>query len=225
MQRVVEPMLTGEVLAEEFHTDDVAYVVDLGLIKQEQNGALSLANPIYQEVIPRELAWNIQSGMSQQTSWYVKPDGSLDMTPLLTAFQEFFREHSEHWVERFQYKEAGPQLLLQAFLQRIVNGGGRIEREYGLGRMRTDFLVIWPTPSGVQKVAIELKLLRKSLEQTVAAGLEQTWAYMDRCAASEGHLVVFDRSPEKPWQEKLFQRQEVVRGNHIQVWGMRPERS
>ena len=59
MQRVVEPMLTGEVLAEEFHTDDVAYVVDLGLIKQEQNGALSLANPIYQEVIPRELAWNI----------------------------------------------------------------------------------------------------------------------------------------------------------------------
>ena len=45
-------------------------------------------------------------------------------------------------MERFQYKEAGPQLLLQAFLQRTVNGGGRIEREYGLGRMRTDFLLM-----------------------------------------------------------------------------------
>ena len=63
---------------------------------------------------------------------------------LLAAFQTFFREHSEHWVERFQYREAGPQLLLQAFLQRIVNGGGRIEREYGLGRMRTDLLIVWP---------------------------------------------------------------------------------
>ena len=42
---------------------------------------------------------------------------------LIAAFQTFFREHSEHWVQRFeQYQEAGPQLLLQAHLQRIVNG-------------------------------------------------------------------------------------------------------
>ena len=56
----------------------------------------------------------------------------------------FFREHSEHWLEHFQYKEAGPQLLLQAFLQRILNSGGRIELEYGLGRMRADLLLLWP---------------------------------------------------------------------------------
>ena len=48
----------------------------------------------------------------------------LDVEGLLAAFQEFFREHSEHWVQRFeQYHEAGPQLLLQAHLQRVVNGG------------------------------------------------------------------------------------------------------
>ncbi len=33
----------------------------------------------------------------------------------------------------FDYKEVGPQLLLQAFLQRIINSGGILEREYGLG--------------------------------------------------------------------------------------------
>jgi hypothetical protein len=32
----------------------------------------------------------------------------------------------------------------QAFLQRIINSGGRIEREYGLGRQRADLLVMWP---------------------------------------------------------------------------------
>ncbi|HPY60836.1 MAG: hypothetical protein BWY45_03118 [Euryarchaeota archaeon ADurb.Bin294] len=52
------------------------------------------------------------------------------MKRLLQEFQQFFREHSEIWLERFSYREAGPQLLLQAFLQRIVNGGGRITREY-----------------------------------------------------------------------------------------------
>jgi hypothetical protein len=138
----------------------------------------------------------------------------------LGAFQDFFREHSEHWVERFQYKEAGPQLLLQAFLQRIVNGGGRIEREYGLGRMRTDLLVIWPYPGGRQRMVIELKILHKSLERTLTTGLEQTWAYMDRCGAEEGHLVIFDRTPGKAWEEKLFRRQESCHGCSILVWGM-----
>ena len=89
--------------------------------------------------------------------------GRLRADKLLAAFQTFFREHSEHWLERYQYREAGPQLLLQAFLQRIVNSGGRIEREYGLGRMRTDLLVVWPgAPTGPetdsQRIVIECKV-------------------------------------------------------------------
>ncbi|MGF1613140.1 MAG: hypothetical protein ACFCVA_04285 [Gammaproteobacteria bacterium] len=142
------------------------------------------------------------------------------MNGLLAAFQEFFREHSEHWVERFQYREAGAQLLLQAFLRRIVNGGGRIEREYGLGRLRTDLLVLWFDPGGGRRIVIELKLLHKSLEQTLGAGLEQTWEYLDRCAAEEGYLVIFDRTPGEPWEEKLFQRHASFHGRPIQVWGM-----
>jgi len=69
-------------------------------------------------------------------AWYIRADGRLDVPKLLSAFQAFFREHSESWVARFDYKEVGPQLLMQAFLQQIVNRGDRVEREYGLGRMR-----------------------------------------------------------------------------------------
>ena len=138
--------------------------------------------------MPRELTYAAQEGLVQDAAWYVNADGSLDVDKLLAAFQTFFREHSEHWIGRFDYAEAGPQLLLQAFLQRIVNGGGRIEREYGLGRGRTDLLIIWPTPSredphAAGRFVIECKVLRKSLEQTVRQGLEQTAGYMDRCAA------------------------------------------
>ena len=206
--------------------DDVQYVADLGLIKVARNGAISIANRIYQEVIPRELSWNIQTGIIQQAAWYLLPDGLLDMDKLLCAFQQFFRENSEHWVERFDYKEAGPQLLLQAFLQRIVNGGGRVEREYGLGRMRTDLLIIWPYKAGVQnkatvqKVVIELKVLHKSLDDTIAEGLKQTREYMDRCDTDQGHLVIFDRSREKRWEEKIFKREEKYQNKTVTLWGM-----
>jgi hypothetical protein len=218
VRRVIEPILTGQVRPEYLPEDDVLYVRDLGLIHTD--GQLRIANSIYQEIIPRALTYTTQVTLSQEAAWYILPDGRLDMSKLLAAFQEFFREHSEHWVERFDYKEAGPQLLLQAFLQRIVNQGGRVEREYGLGRRRTDLLVIWAYPGGVQKTVIETKVLYRSLERTISEGLAQTWDYMDRCGVAEGHLVIFDRTEDKPWEEKLFGRLETYRGMEITVWGM-----
>lgn len=212
VRRVIEPILVGEAFEQRFRAADVEYVVDLGLVKRDRTGALHLANHIYQEIIPRELAWDAQTGMAIEAAWYVQPDGRLDLPKLLAAFQQFFREHSESWIERFDYREAGPQLLMQAFLQRIVNSGGHVEREYGLGRRRTDLLVIWPYPGGVQRAVIELKLLHGSLERIVAEGLAQTWAYADRCGSSEAHLVIFDRDPARPWAEKIFQKTEPYRG-------------
>ena len=43
----------------------------------------------------------------------------------------------------------------------------------------------------------------KTLERTVAEGLEQTAAYMDRRDAEVGHLIVFDRTPDVPWDDKM----------------------
>jgi hypothetical protein len=227
---VIQPILAGMEKPGLMSDDDVEYVKDMGLIKTE--GQLRIGNKIYEEVIPRSLIYTTQLTISQEPEWYVKPeDGRLDMDSLLSAFQQFFREHSEHWVERFDYKEAGPQLLLQAFLQRIVNSGGRIEREYGLGRMRTDLLVIWKIRGEdskvkgegsryLQKIVIELKVLHKSLDKTVRQGLEQTAAYMDRCGTDAGHLVIFDRDKERSWDEKIFVRKETFEGREITVWGM-----
>lgn len=220
VQRVIEPVLAGTTTVGKIRKDDAEYVRDLGLIRIAPNGEIFLSNPIYQEIIPRELSWILQIRLSEKSEWYITADGRLDMNELLVAFQEFFREHSEHWIERFQYKEAGPQLLLQAFLQRIVNAGGRIEREYGLGRKRTDLLVIWPRDQRLQKIVVELKILYASLEKTIAEGLIQTAAYMDRCGSTEGHLVIFDRSENKSWEEKIFRREESFEEKKIVVWGM-----
>ena len=220
VRRVVGPLLSGDPEAEAIPVDDIQYVRDLGLVGKDR--PVAIANPIYQEVIPRELTWSTQEMLAQDAAWYVGPDGNLLVDELLAAFQQFFREHSEHWMDGLQYKEAGPQLLLQAFLQRIVNSGGRIEREYGLGRMRTDLLIIWPATGNarqIRKTVVECKLLRGSLESTVRTGLGQTRACMDRCAAHAGHLVVFDRGG-KSWDEKVFRREKDAGGAGITVWGM-----
>ena len=202
VRRVVEPILSGGEARHQVR--DLEYVRDLGLI--DTGEPPRIANPIYAEVVPRELGYILQSSLDVQAAWYVDGEGRLDMTRLLTAFRTFFGEHSEHWLGRFsEYPEAGPQLILQAYLNRVVNGGGRIEREYGLGRGRTDLLVLWPREAGQpsdlwERFVVECKVLRdsdrKSLAWTVERGVEQTLGYMAKCGAEEGHLVVFDRRSE-----------------------------
>lgn len=116
-------------------------------------------------------------------------------------------------------------MLLQAFLQRIINGGGYIDREYGLGRKRTDLLIRKPLTDGygdpIQRIVLELKIKRGDLDSVIDKGLEQTWQYMDTVGSvDEGHLIVFDRTGEKTWEERIWHESRQYRGHTIIVWGM-----
>jgi len=169
---------------------------------------------IYQEVISRELSFGTQESLTQKTIWYQNEDGTINCNKLLESFQQFFRENSDIWVEKFDYKESAPHILLMAFLQRIINGGGRIHREYALGRRRVDLLIEWQK----QRIVIELKIYRN--EKTLQNGLKQTAGYMDLKNATDGHLIIFDRRKEKTWDEKVYKKEVTFDGKTISVWGM-----
>ncbi|MEI6284924.1 MAG: AAA-like domain-containing protein [Bacillota bacterium] len=221
VQRVIEPILAGEVETANFLPDDIEYVAAMGLIEQKIGGELIIPNQIYREVIPRELAWIIQPTILQQAVWYIDERGALLMEKMLIAFQDFFRENSEIWLKKTEYTEYAPQIILQAFLQRVVNGGGEINREYALGSRRLDLLVKWKLPDAtIQKEVIELKILRGNMTRTLAEALPQTADYMDKSGVSHGNLLIFDRTPGKTWDEKVFIREETVNGKVITVYGM-----
>lgn len=213
VRAIIEPIIMGDPVVENLPADDIQYAIDLGLVVRREK-TLDIANPIYREVFPRELTSSTQDILTQQASWYTRPDGSIDMEKLLDGFTDFFRENSEFWLGRFNYREAGPHLLLMAFLQRIINGGGSISREYALGRRRVDLLILWQH----QRIVVELKILRGA--DTLQKGLAQTADYMDKSHATEGHLVIFDRNPERSWDEKIYCKKEVFENKTITVWGM-----
>lgn len=227
VKRVIEPMLAGEEEVDDntIPTDDILYVADMGLITIERGKPRRIANGIYREIIPRELTWSTQTSLIQEPQWYQNEDGSINMEKLLLDFQQFFRQNSDSWIQKFDYAEAGPQLLLQAFLQRIVNGGGYIDREYGLGRKRTDLLIRKPLTDHyggpIQRIVLELKIKRRDLDSIIEKGLKQTWEYMDTAGAvDEGHLIIFDRTNETSWEERIWHRPYNYNGHNIMVWGM-----
>jgi hypothetical protein len=221
---VISALLTGENETLDLPEPDLEYVTDLGLITTKPS--IRIANRIYQEIIPRQLTWSTQHTIAnQETAWYIRPDHHLDMNKLLCAFQQFFREHADTWIEGFTYKEAGPQLLIQAFLQRIINGGGRITREYALGRKRTDLLIEWPLDPAqgmhgpLQRIVIELKILRGPLQTTIDQAVPQAISYTQAVGANQTHLIIFNRDPHTPWTNKIWHHTQTHNKVTVEIWG------
>jgi hypothetical protein len=208
VRSVIQPLILGE--EADRTTDNYLYAKDLGLIR-DFNGKVEPSNPIYAEVIVRTITWTAQEAIKNSKPDSDLPkyiiDGKIDINHLLREFQSFWRENSEIiWDELYEegmreYREASPHLVLQAFLQRVLNGGGSIAREMALGKKRADICIEWQG----QKYPIEIRILRNS--NSIADGLKQTLEYVERCGSENGWLVVFDRDSGKNWEEKLYVRE------------------
>lgn len=192
VERVISPILEGELVLGETLDDDIAYVKDLGLV-DAQAGHLRIANPIYHEVVPRALAAMTQETIPHETAWYVEDDGRLDMDALCDGFYEFWCEHGEAMMAGQPYQEVAFQLVVMSFLQRITNGDGWIHREYAIGRGRMDLCIHWPWTGGVQREVLELKVWRDGRADPLQRGLAQLGRYLDSLGLDRGALLIFDR--------------------------------
>ena len=221
IRNIIQPLILGEELAVDKLSDDYLYARDLGIIK-DSGGQTEPANPIYAELIVRTLSWNVQDALKTKYKDYDVPHylkgGRIDINALLKDFQDFWRENSEIWVKKYkknfyQYDEAAPHLVIQAFLQRVINGGGDIIREMALGKNRCDICVKWKE----QKYPIELKLYKSG--KTAEDSLEQILKYMKSVNSNEGWVVIFDRTPKKSWDKKLYINEFKKAGKKVTVFG------
>ena len=221
VRRVIEPIVLGDNVA--INDDDKTYCIDLGLIKRTERG-LVISNDIYKEVIPRELTHSMQEAfLTMFAPEWVNADKSLNVEKLLAMFSQFWREHSEIWSKDMHgYTEAAPHLTFFSFLQRVGNGRGLIDREYGLGMKRADLYLRWKSPACEQRIIFELKILseKESYEAVKSKALEQTAIYADKCNATESHILIFDRCGKTDWKDKVFTDTGEFNGCPIKIWGM-----
>ncbi len=222
VRRVLEPILAGELPYDDPLDEDYRYVTDLGLITLDP--PVRIANAIYREIIFRVLAGGAERAVLVAPRSFVRPDGRIDVRRLLEGFAEFWREHGEALAGRIDYAEASAQLVLMAYLHRVVNGGGFIDREVGIGKKRIDLQIRWPyTDEGgrreVQRAAMELKVWRDRDKKGDPAvqGLVQLDEYLGRPGLDEGVLVVFDCRASAPSIESRtrFEEATTARGRRV----------
>ena len=193
VKAIIQPMLAGEELGN-VPDDDLRYVLDLGLCKRDRGGGIEIANPIYKEVFPKTLAnVTIASLTSVQPTW-LTPTGKLDAVALLNSFLDFWRQHGEPLFKSTPYPEIAPHLVLMAFLHRVVNGGGSLEREYAIGSGRMDICLRY----GDVVLGMELKVWKQGKPDPLPKGLVQLDKYLSGLNLDTGWLVIFDRRPDLP---------------------------
>jgi type II secretory pathway predicted ATPase ExeA len=193
IQAIIEPILAGLELGN-IPNDDIQFVLDLGLCKMSPLGGLTIANPIYREVLPRVLTFTSMASLPQIQPTWLTPEGELNLDILLEAFMRFWRQHGEPLLGTTGYREIAPHIVLMAFLHRVVNGGGTIEREYAIGRDRMDLCLRYNNVT----LGIELKTWRDKTKDPEEAGLEQLDSYLERLQVNFGWLFVFDRRTNAP---------------------------
>ncbi|ASC73487.1 hypothetical protein XM38_044540 [Halomicronema hongdechloris C2206] len=93
-----------------------------------------------------------------------------------------------------------------AFLHRVVNGGGTLEREYALGTGRMDLCLRY----GQVVLGIELKVWRQGRPDPLQAGLAQLDSYLARLGEETGWLVIFDRRSGIPPIEERTTTERVT---------------
>jgi hypothetical protein len=193
VRRIIEPMLAGTALGE-VPLDDRDYLVDLGLLRRVDGGGLDVANPIYREVLPRMLASGPQDSLPRIAPTWLDADGQLDPDQLLQGFLAFWRQHGQPLLGSAPYHEIAPHLVLMAFLHRVINGGGTLEREYAIGSGRMDLCLRY----GEVTLGMELKVWRPGSPDPLAEGLAQLDDYLAGLNLDSGWLVIFDRRPDQP---------------------------
>jgi AAA-like domain len=193
VRAIIEPILAGQELGE-IPDDDRQFLVDLGLVRRDPEGGLVIANSIYREVIPRVLTGGTQDSLPRIAPTWLTATGELDCDRLLEAFLAFWRQHGEPLLRSAAYHEIAPHIVLMAFLHRVVNGGGTLDREYAIGRDRMDICLRY----GKIILGIELKVWRDRRPDPLTKGLEQLESYLARLGLETGWLVIFDRRSEQP---------------------------
>jgi len=193
VQKVIEPMLAGRELTA-LSNDDRQFLVDLGLVTRNSAGGLAPANPIYREVLPRVLANSSQDSLPTITPSWLTPEGMLDPEKLLAAFLSFWKQHGQPLLKSAAYHEIAPHLVLMAFLHRVINGGGTINREYAIGSDRMDLCLRY----GDVTLGMELKVWREGRPDPLKAGLKQLDRYLAGLNLDTGWLVIFDQRQGLP---------------------------
>jgi hypothetical protein len=179
-----------------------------------------IANPIYREVIVRVLGSTPEENVTANPARFLLPDGRLAYRRMLRSFGRFWREHGEALIGAVPYAEVAPQVVLMAFMQRIVNGGGFIDREYGVGRGRIDVLIRFPYRKkdgtrAVQRRALELKVWRKGQPDPLKKGLIQLDRYLRRVGLRRGTLVIFDARRKMGGKAPRFERTTSPKGRSV----------
>ncbi|BDA72642.1 unknown protein [Calothrix sp. PCC 7716] len=193
IKAIMEPMLAGDILGNT-PDDDRQYLVDLGLLRREPNGGLVIANPIYREVIPRVLIQGASDSLPSITPTWLNQDGELDVDALQKAFIDFWHQHGEPLLSTTSYQEIAPHIVLMAFLHRVVNGGGTLEREYAIGKGRMDLCLKYKKVT----LGIEIKTWSDKIKDPEEKGLDQLETYLARIKADYGWLCIFDRRKNAP---------------------------
>jgi hypothetical protein len=185
--RVVAPVVVGD--APDAPPDDARYAIELGILERGSGEALRVSNPLYARSLLKLVTEQKRTDLTAWAPAWLTPDGRIDVVKLRENFLTFWSLHRGMMRDLITYPEAVPHFGLMTYLDRVVNGGGRVDREFAVGSGRLDLLVRYKD----LRLPIEVKVRRDHRSDPLPEGLEQLDRSCEGLRVDTGWLVIFDQ--------------------------------
>ncbi|MEN0051427.1 MAG: AAA family ATPase, partial [Bacteroidota bacterium] len=184
------------------HDTTIRLGVMFGVFAYARENGLNISNRIYLEVITNYMIMKtLRTNPALPKNFpnaYMLPNNALNVTKILTKFQDFMKEQHSEKDRAFLEREG--RLVFLSFLKPIINGGGYAFKEPQISEERRMDITI--TFYNYQYV-IELKVWYG--EKAHQKGLLQLNDYLNKQGLSEGWLVIFDPSKKKTWKQEQIE--------------------
>ncbi len=171
-----------------------------GLFRGNKNNHLSIFNKIYDEMLTSYiLTTRAVEGKKEDIIQgdYLKEDGKLDLTILLTKFKDAVKEKysSAKSLKSKEFLEDDLRMLFFMYLKPILNGVGFSCKEVETCEERRMDVVIFFRG---EKFIIELKIWRG--EKKHKAGLKQLKEYMKYENVEKGYMLIMSKNKTKDFK-------------------------
>ncbi len=207
---VVEAIINGEAADFTKFKDALSYARSMGIVTHSP--PVRFANSIYRELALKTMCSvfieSLPTDLVDIERYWHKD--SVDIDALLAEFQLFYQRFAQAWIARYEFKEAGRQLLFIAFLTRLTQGQAAFEWDMALGHGRCCVSLDYQG----QRTAFVMKLRHDHYSRE--EGLEQTVRYLKQVNLSEGYLLLFDIV----WQQPIYREAVEHQHKHIILLGM-----
>ncbi|MEM9213612.1 MAG: ATP-binding protein [Cyanobacteria bacterium P01_F01_bin.150] len=198
-QAILEPVLTEKVLRRPTN-QQIQMVVATGICRFDAAGGLVISNPLYRDVILRQLAMPAIASLGSIKSTWITLDGTVNVQQVWDAFVTLWQSQGDALMQTVIYESIAPYMAVMAFCHRLTAPHGVLNAAYRFQDHSMSLTLQMVTPSQSLVLLVQVIVWSEGNPEPLELGLSRLEHSINQEAEDPVSLSAnLSETPETPY--------------------------